>query len=153
MATIPGALDIAILARLRGTESLTGDLLACQVITSAYEWRKGSMRKNGTVPCGLFYSDSGVDAMPAAPDMGILEYSVRRFEIWNKTPDGSFFATLPDALEYLLDFRRGNSLLNITGDGLVKDHSLMVSFQGPYFDDQINAFYGLMSFMFVESRP
>lgn len=153
MATTPGALNIAIFARLRGTEVLAGDLAAAQAITSAYKWRLGSMTKDGALPACCLYEDAGVDAMPYAPDVGILQNSVRRFEFWTQSLDDSFFTNLADACELLFDFRRGGSLMNIGGDGLIYDSSLFTGMQGPIHDDDTNAYYATMAFQFVEARP
>lgn len=153
MATTPGALNIAIIARLRKTEVLTGDLLTAQNITSAYKWRLGSMTIGGALPAGCFYEDAGVNAAPNAPDIGIVQFSIRRFELWNNTLDDTFFTNLADSLELLFDRRRGGNVLSVGGDGRIFESSLFTGMQGPYHDDSINAFFATMSFMFVESRP
>ncbi len=153
MATTPGALNKAILARLRGTEVLTGDALAAQAITSGLRWRFGTMSKAGELPHGNFYEDAGVDAMPRAPDVGILRHSVKRFEVWTGETASAFFHDQGDALELLFDERRGAPVLTIDGDGRVYQSSLFVAMQSPYHDDKINAWLGLISFTFVEARP
>jgi len=153
MSAIAGALNIAILARLRGTEVLTGDQLTAQGVTNAVPWRLGTMRKNGALPAGTFYEDAGIDAFPAAPDVGILQYSIRRFEFWKAGTDDTFFSGMQNALELLFDERRGAPALTLTGDGKVYESALFVGMQGPIPDDDINANVGLMSFRFVEARP
>lgn len=148
----PG-LHLAILARLRGTEVLTGVYAGAQATTSALKWRFGTMTKKGELPCGNFYFDAGVDAMPRAPDVGIIENGVVRFEVWTETPDAAFFTTNANALEQLFDERRGCPLITKAGDGKVFAHSLMTGMQAPYFDKDTNAWWGLISFQFLEARP
>lgn len=155
MATTPGGLTKAILARLRGSEALTGDAATAQAALAATvtRWRYGTMAKAGEFPCGNVFDDAGVDAMPRAPDVGILQHSVRRFEVWTKETASSFFHEAGDALELLFDERRDAPELDIAGDGRVFQGSLMTAMQAPYFDTQINAWYGMIAFSFVESRP
>lgn len=155
MSTTVGGLNKAIIARLRGTEVLTGQTLAAQVALAALvpKWRLGTMTKEGALPTGTFYEDSGIDAMPRAIDVGILQTSVRRFEVWTQSLDDAFFTGAADALEHLFDERRGATKLTLTGDGRVYESSLFVGMQGPLPDDSINAHYGLIAFKFVEARP
>lgn len=155
MATTAGGLTKAILARLRGQESLTGDAATAQAALAALvgRWRFGTMAKAGDMPCGNLFEDAGVDAMPRAPDVGILQHSVRRFEIWTNETASSFFHEAGGYLEQLFDERRDAPELDLTGDGRVFQGSLMTAMQAPYFDTQLNAWYGTIAFSFVESRP
>jgi hypothetical protein len=115
------------------------------------------MKRDGNFPCGNFFEDAGPDAMPNVADSGILQFSIRRFELWTKTASATaaFFKTGADALERLFDTRRGGgtTLLNLPGDGLIYDSDVLTGLQGPFFDDDINAWYATMAFRFVEARP
>lgn len=155
MATTPGGLTKAILARLRGEEALSADAAAAQSVLASKvsRWRFGTMAKAGELPCGNVFDDAGIDSMPRAPDVGILQYSVRRFEIWTNETASAFFHEAGDALEMLFDERRDAPGLTLTGDGQIFQGSLMTGMQAPYFDTQINAWYGTIAFSFVESRP
>ncbi len=153
MATTPGALTKAVLARLRGTEALTGDQQAAQAITSVLRWRFGTMAKSGEMPCGNVFEDAGIDAMPRAVDVGILQHSVRRFELWTQDTASAFFHEGGDAMELLFDERRGAPELSIDGDGRVFQGALLTGMQAPYYDTKFNAWYGMIAFSFVESRP
>lgn len=155
MATTPGGLTKAILARLRGQESLTGEAATAQTALAALvsRWRFGTMAKAGDLPCGNVFEDAGVDAMPRAVDVGILQHSIRRFEIWTNETASGFFHEAGDALEMLFDERRGAPALTVSGDGTVFESALFVGMQAPYFDTQVNAWYGVISFRFVEARP
>lgn len=155
MATTPGGLTKAILARLRDQEALTGDAATARAVLAALipRWRYGTMAKAGDLPAGNVFEDAGVDAMPRAPDVGILQHSIRRFEIWTNETASSFFHEAGDALELLFDERRGAPGFDIAGDGRVFQGSLFTAMQAPYKDEQINAWYGMIAFSFVESRP
>lgn len=156
MATTPGGLTKAILARLRGSEALTGDAAAAQTALAALvtRWRFGTMAKAGdAMPCGNVFEDAGIDAMPRAPDVGILQHSIRRFEIWTDETASGFFHEAGDALERLFDERRGAPELSIAGDGLTYESALFTAMQAPYKDEQLNAWYGMIAFRFVEARP
>jgi hypothetical protein len=155
MATTPGGLTKAILARLRDQEALTGDAATARAVLAALvpKWRFGTMAKAGAPPCGNVFEDASVDAMPRAVDVGILQHSIRRFELWTTDTASSFFHEAGDALELLFDERRGAPELPIGGDGLCYEGALFVPMQAPYFDEQLNAWYGVVSFRFVEARP
>lgn len=155
MSTTPGALNKAIFARLRGTEVLTGDALAAQQTLASVvsRWRFGTMAKEGTFPVGELYSDASADAMPNAPDVGIITHSIRRFTVWTKETASSFFADCEDCLERLFDQRRGAPALDIPGDGKCYECALFTQMQAPYEDDNINAWWGTIAFRFVEARP
>jgi hypothetical protein len=153
MATTPGALTKAILARLRGTEVLTGEAEEGQQIIKQYRWRFGTMAKQGELPHGNVFEDAGVDAMPRAVDVGILQHSVRRFEIWTNETASSFFHEAGDALEKMFDMRRGAPVLTIDGDGYCWEGALFTAMQAPFFDKELNAWYGMIAFTFLEARP
>lgn len=153
MATTPGALTKAVLARVRGQESMTGDQQAAQIVTSAVRWRYGTMAKSGELPCGNVFDDEGVDAMPKAVDVGIITNSVRRLELWTNDTASGFFHNMADALELLFDERRGAPNLTLDGDGRTYQSSLFVGMQAPFFDTAVNGWYGMIAFSFVESRP
>lgn len=155
MSTTPGALNKAILARLRGSEALTGDAAVAQEVLTGIvpRWRFGTMAKSGEFPTGNLYEDAGVDAMPNAVDVGILQHSIRRFELWTNTTASAFFNDAADCLERLFDERRGAPELTLDGDGQIYESALFVGMQAPYHDDELNAWYGVISFRFVEGRP
>jgi hypothetical protein len=157
VATTPGALNRAIFARLRGTETpaLSGDAATAQVRLAALvpKWRLSTLTEEADVPCGNIYVDAPVDAMPEAVDVGIIQYSIRRFEIWSRQTDAAFYENVEDALEQLFDERRGAPALPLDGDGRVFESALFTGLQGPFRDDPINAYYSLISFRFVEARP
>src|SRR5690349_257962 len=111
MATTPGGLTKAMLARLRGQVALTGDAATAQAVVSGLRWRYGTMAKSGEMPCGNVFDDAGIDAMPRAVDVGILQYAVRRIELWTTDTASAFFHDGGDALELLFDERRGAPLL------------------------------------------
>ncbi len=155
MSTTAGGLTKAILARLRGSEALTGDAATAQAALAALvsRWRFGTMAQAGEFPHGNVFEDASVDAMPRAVDVGIIQHSIRRFELWTNETASGFFHEAGDALERLFDERRGAPELSIDGDGQVFESALFTAMQAPYFDTQINAWYGMISFRFVESRP
>lgn len=163
MATTPGGLTKTILARLRGAETLTGDAATARAVLAALvtRWRYGTMMKGGEEVktallaggVGNVMEDAGVDAMPRAPDVGILQHSIRRIELWTSKTESSFFHEAGDALELLFDERRGAPELGIAGDGVCYEGALFTAMQAPYFDTQLNAWYGMISFRFVEARP
>lgn len=153
--TTPDALTKAVLARIRGSETLTGEAEAARAVLGSHieRWRFGTMSKIGELPHGNVYADAGVDAMPRAPDVGIIEHAVRRIELWTKETASAFFSESADALEMLFDERRGAPVLETAGDGTCFQSSLFVPFQGPYWAEGINAWWGVISFTFVEARP
>lgn len=147
-------LQKAILARLDGTETgLTGDQLTAQGVCSPLKWRFGTLTQKGTVPCGTFYEDAGVDAMPNPPDVGLIYHTVWRFEVWTESIAGTFFGTMANALELLFDERKGAPLLVPYGAGKVFAQYLFTPMQAPYWSEDVNAAYGLISFTMLEARP
>ncbi len=153
--TTPDALTKAILARLRGSETLTGEAETAREILKGHvpRWRFGTLSQSGELPHGNVFADAGVDAMPNAPDVGIINHSVRRFELWTEETASAFFTQSADALEKLFDERRGAPDLTVEGDGRVYQSSLFVPFQGPFRSDDIRAWWGVISFTFVDARP
>jgi hypothetical protein len=149
-------LNKAIKERLDGTESLAGypDQVAAQAVTAAVRIRQGSLSADAVLPAITFNEDAGTESLQGV-DVGIVSNSVYRFQIWQPDSDrsGSTISHLADCLEVLLDQRRGAPKLTIVGYGRVFWADLFVSLQSPLHDDNINAFFGLMSFRIVESRP
>lgn len=155
MALTIGGLNKAILNRIRGNETLTGEQATAQTSLVALipTWRLGNLRADGALPSGNIYEDAGVDAQPRTVDSGLYHWSIRRFEIWNNTTDESVLTGASEHLMRLFDLRKGATMLDIPGDGKLFDMALFVGMQGPFFDDQINAWYGTMAFSFLEARP
>lgn len=155
MAVVIAGLNKAILNRIRGNETLTGEQATAQAALIALipTWRLGSMRRDGAMPAGLMSEDAGVDAQPRTVDSGVFTHSIRRFEVWNDTEDESKLTGACHYLERLFDMRQGAPILDISGDGKLFDMGLFVGAQGPHFDDRINGWVTTISFRFVEARP
>jgi hypothetical protein len=146
------ALNKAILARLNGTEVLTGAQATAQGVVSGDAVGYGTMTLNGVLPATRFYEDAGTEVMPRAVDVGIINQSIYRFEKWSRSMDGSLFGAWADALEQLFDERRNGPALTLEGNSQVFESSLFVPLQAPFFDERINSWFGLIAFKFIESR-
>lgn len=147
------ALNKAIGDRITGVEVLTGDQAEAQTYFAGRSVGYGTMRQAGVLPALRFYEDAGSDAMPHAPDVGIISNSIYRFESWTRDFAGDFFGKDAMYLELLFDERRGAPALTLEGQGRVFMSGLFVPMQAPLLDRNIDAHYGLMAFVFVESRP
>lgn len=146
-------LNHAILRRLNGNETLTGEFAQAQTLTAALDWHFGPLDPKGsTFPCGTFFEDAGTESLGGV-DVGVVNNSVYRFLVWDKTRDGSVIPKYADAVEKLFDRRRGVPNLDIVGDGVCYWSDLFVPLQAPLQAMDINAFYGIMAFRFVEARP
>lgn len=153
MAVTAGGLNIAILKRLRGTEVLTGEHVAPQAVLSAIQWRLGTLTQQAEIPCGRFYEDAAIDANQGRVGVGVQRWAVRRFELWTESTDESFVQNAANALEMCFDTDRGAPVLSVTGDGRIWEHGLLTDLQYPLYDPGLRAYYGLLSFQFLESRP
>lgn len=147
----------AIVARVKGTEVLTGDLLlAQQALVTLFggtpRIRKGATASKATLPCLTFWFDSGPESM-GATDSGEIRNVIARFFIWTKTREGEFFGDVADALEHLFNERRGATLLVPTGVNQIFCSDLFTDLQEPDHDDATNDFYAFISFRFIEARP
>src|SRR5512146_1577839 len=147
-------LNTAIIARVRGTETLTGralqaqsDLAAILAVTSASTpaIRYGAKGSSPVFPEITFREDAGTDAI-GGPDIGIVSNSIYRFELWEKSRDGSGLLTIADCLEQLFDTRKDAPDMTLTGEGQCWAGYLFTPFQGPFHADLIDCFFGLMAF-------
>lgn len=157
------SLTKAIVARLRGDETLTGDadtaydrlavLLAAVGGDDKPAVRYGSKAVNPEYPCVVFWEDAGVEAM-GGPDVGIVTQSIYRFELWEQGRGGLVIPDIADCLELLIDHRRRAPAWTLTGEGnQVWWSQLFVGLQAPFYDPARDAWFGLMAFQFVEARP
>lgn len=147
----------AIIARVRGTEVLAGDmLLAQQALVTLFggtpRIRKGATASKATFPCLTFRVDDGPESM-GATDSGEIRNVIARFMIWTKTREGEFFGEVADALQHLFNERVGAGLLAITGVNQVFCGDIFTGLQELDHDDNTNDFSALISFRFVEARP
>lgn len=155
------ALHGAIVARVRGTETLTGDAAEAHaalvtLFGGTPEIRKGATASTATLPCITFYEDSGIEALGGV-DVGEVRHSVYRFFIWTTRTDrtGTFIHEVADALERLFNQRRGAPGITLADSrsSQVFWCDLFVSLQEPEHEDNTNEFYGMIAFRFVEARP
>jgi len=155
---VSAALEKAIIARVRGTETLTGDMLLAQQYLVELLGAdpptivKNSLKSKATLPCITFGFDPGPEAMGGV-DVGEVRWVIGRFYIWTKARGGSFFSEVADALEHLFNGRRGASNLTLEGDDRTYWSDLFVDLQEPDHEDSTNDFYATLSFKFVEARP
>lgn len=153
----------AIVARLRGVETLTGDALAAYTLLASLlaqvgadskpAVRYGSKATDAEFPCVVFWEDAGAEALGGV-DVGIITRSVYRFEIWEQGRTGSLIPRIADCLELLIDQRRRAPDWTLTGTGNQVWHSeVFVGLQAPFWDAARDAWFGLLSFVFTEARP
>lgn len=155
-------LNAAIIARVRGTETLSGRaaqaqsdlaaLLAPVGSTNGPAIRYGAKGSSTVYPEITFREDAGTEPI-GGPDIGIVSSSIYRFELWEQSRDGSTLLTIADLLEQLFDTRKDAPVLTLTGEGQCWASYLFTAFQGPFHADLIDVFYGLMGFRFIEARP
>lgn len=156
------ALNKAILDRLRGDETVTGRADTAQTDLAALLTTTGSagkpavrygMKGSSTAyPEITFREDAGMLAIDGS-GVGIVTDSVYRFEIWETTRNATTIPAIADALELLLDARRDAPAMTLEGDNRYYHSDLMTPLQGPFIDEFRNAFFGLLTFRFVEARP
>lgn len=156
------ALNQAIGARVRGIEVLTGraadaqstlaGILAAAGSSKAPAIRYGAKASSTVYPEITFREDAGPQTL-GGPDVGIVQDSVYRFELWDNSRDGSTIPTIADCLELLFDVRRDAPAINLTGYGKVYASYLLTALQGPFHDDIKKVFFGLIAFRFAEARP
>lgn len=146
-------LQEAVYRRLSGAETLTGDALAAQARISVLPWRYGALRQHSVFPCGVFWKDAGTFELGSAPDIGIIENTIWRFELWTEAFDGAWFADRANDLELMFDERKQAPAMSIGGSGQVYDIALFTGMQAPLHEEKLSAYYGLISFRIVEARP
>lgn len=152
------ALNKAILNRLR-QETLSGDFATAQAQLLALlgttpqgqpAIRYGAKGSSVDYPEITFREDGGVESLGGS-DIAIIDQSIYRFELWETTRNATILPTMARCLERLLDRRHGAPLL-VLEQGTCKYHELFTRMSGPFPDTDINAFFGVLAFRFIEAR-
>lgn len=157
------SLQIAIVNRLRGIEVMTGRFADAQAILATYLSQEPSdslpavrygSKSSDVLPYQLtFHHDAGGESL-AGSDIGIIDNTIYRFEIWDSGRGDEVIPLVNDALETLCDERKGAPVwtLEDTEDRIFYSE-LFLRLQGPFHDDFRNMFYGVTAFRWVEARP
>lgn len=150
------ALNKAIVARLRGTEVLTGEALEAQtrlVALVSTRTRLGNFSQNVEFPQVCFRPSGGVPSwISRSEELGVVSQPEYDFEAWTNVRDGEDIPTILDLIEQLLDDRRSVAapLTLDAGYHCVAMHLIMdASF---LYVPTINAWAGFVRYQAIEQR-
>lgn len=151
------ALNKAIVARLRGTEILTGEGLEAQTsllaLVPAANIRQGNFDSSVGYPQITFRPDGGIPSwISRSEELGVVSQPEYSFEVWNNDRSGSKITNIMDLIEQLLDDRRSvaapltlDSGYHVVSMELIMDGAVL-------YNQAINAWFGLTRYMAREQR-
>lgn len=151
------ALNKAIVARLRGTEVLTGFGATAQAALLALvpsgQIRQANYDSSVGNPQITFRPDGGIPSwISRSEELGVVSQPEYSFEVWDTEHGGSRIPTIMDLIEQLLDDRRSvaSPLTLDAGYHVVSGEIIMDG--AVLYNQQIKTWFGLTRYMFREQR-
>lgn len=151
------ALNKAILARLRGTEVLTGEGLEAQTALLALvpsgQIRQANYDSSVGNPQITFRPDGGIPSwISRSEDLGVVSQPEYSFEVWDKERGGERIPVIMDLIEQLLDDRRSVAAVATLDTGYHAASGEMIMDTGVMYNSIIKTWFGLTRYMFREQR-
>jgi hypothetical protein len=150
------ALNKAIVARLRGTEVLTGEALEAQtryVSLVSTRTRLGNFASTVAYPQVCFRPSGGVNSwISRSEELGVVSQPEYDFEVWDNTRGGDDIPVILDLIEQLLDDRRSVAPVMTLDSGYHVASMEMIMDGAILYNSTINAWFGLTRYMAREQR-
>lgn len=150
------ALIKAITFRLRKVEVLTGDALeaqnAFQALVPAANVRQGNLDTTVGYPQVTFRQSGGFPNPISHEQIGVIGQPEFDFEVWTENRRGDTVHTILDLMEQLLDDRRGVADPMAAETGYEQFGMHVLNEAAVLYNDQINAWFGLVRYQAIEGR-
>lgn len=154
-------LSVAIIQRLDGTETLSGDQATAQTAliaalatdidtTSGPAIFQGNRDDAVGFPCITFRPNGGTEVANWI-DAGVVRNYQFDFEVWTNSTNAQTIPLIGDYLEILLDERRGATGFTMAS-GKREFYAMAMTAMTPIYDEKINAWAGLVRYQFIAGK-